>query len=1094
MISDKISTGQFTKSDAGWVSGMNTIRHPWLLREDQYRRGVNVMNRGGIIQTRNGYRMKLILPPGNLQGGEYFKVNKNERNEDWVVLAIGGNVYALPFPLQQPKSWEAYRLKNIQFDPLAPYVYFESAEKTFETLSDQTLKIVPTYNVMMLQDGVNASAFWDGEENRHCDESAPALETPRGTWMSYSGGRLWVARGKIVIASDVRNPIRFVERTEGEGRGDFAMSGEVTGMASFVDNERNEVLTVFTAERSEILKTGIRDRSKWPETLDFQSILFPSTGCVAGHSIVFQAGLMWWYSQGGLVSSDSAASSFLTSQVNYKDAEMAFSKQFLADDQSGIAGLSFENFLLMSMPISQSLNSETFVLDYATMSEASSDKIPAWSSVWTGIRPMQWISARIGKRQRAFALSIDYTALSDGSHNHLWEVFVPEREDTFFELDTDFTTIEYKQPIYCEWESRSLGDGLDLKQFKYAELDLSEISGDVNMRVDYRGRRGGYKQILCKKMIAQTEYENSGVDNFQKQESSLGILRKQSRRIRTETADAQAIECQSCEDDHNEVLDRSFSVLVRWCGQAAIEAVRIVMEAYAEKNNGGIEKDEEQVCVIDEIGGSHVYSREAGFISEDQLYQQIAAQIWISTKSATVTLTCSDGSITGPISVTATASYRSQISQADANSQAQAAAQQAAEGKADYYRSLYPCYWDGFASATRECYSVLDGKINTMAVNSQDFTIVGGEFTHDHATVQNRLTCKTPAGIRKLDFVTGIGFNGIVHDIAIDNLDRVYIVGAFTTYNGGVANRIIRLLADGQIDPGFATGTGFDAVAYTIDFQGGNIIVGGAFTTYNGVSTVAGYTRILPTGAKDGTFTPSNTISTTYKLFVRVDGQIVIAARKIATDGVVKLLTSDGALDGAFAEYVWSTSEFPDIVLELQNTTQVLFACPGINFGDGLVRLDGTGAVDLVFDIGSGFNGHVDCILVHSSGRLFIGGNFTTVDGNDSNRIASIDEDGGRDLQFSVFADNIGVGFNAEVRSIVELPGEILAVGGNFTSFIGSTDIVRWCRITTDGDYVPSVQETTQYASARSIVDQEMAQETAQDLADAKAVAALPCT
>lgn len=818
MQSPAITQGRLMSVDAGWMSGMNSVRYPWFLRQDQYRRGVNVVNRGGVIQTRPGFRMRLTLPEGNLQGMVHFQVTKNGRRDDYLVFAVDGKIYFSPFPLVQPRLWEQFRLKNLQFDSSVDMIYFAVAEKTVTTAPDQTLQIVPSHNVLMIQDGVGPAAYWDGEEDRHLVEAAPSLETPTGTWMTFSGGRLWVARENVLLASDLFDPIKFSERVEGEGRGDFAFPKNITGMANFIGNDRLEVVVVFTDERSEIVLSGIRDRTQWATTQGMQSVLFPSTGCVAGRSIVFQAGLMWWYSSGGLVASDSAASTNLTSQINYRDAEMAFSKQFLSDDQSMICGLSFENYLLLSMPIGQNLNSETFVLDYSPMSEFASEKIPAWSGVWTGIRPVQWASPVIGGKRRAFAASVDYKALSDGSHNHIWEAFMPEREDTYFELGSDFTTTDFSRPIFCEFETRLMGDGHDLKSFQYADISLIEVAGDAYVVADYRGTRGAYKPVLCKRIIAPITAISSGANVPDDQLGIFDGLKKQSRRVMTENA-LPSDGCPTCESEYSENIDKAFSVLVRWCGQMAVESIRVFMEPWAERAEGRCEEDETQVCLVGEDGKNYIFDRDAGFVPIEDLFES-AGNAWASTRSASVTLNCPVGSVTaGPLTATATATYRSRISQADADTQAQTSAQTAAQAQADYLRTVYPCYYDSVQLVTRHCYSELNDDALAMTRLPDGRVILGGQFWQDNTTNQGKVTAKTSAGVRSLTFTQGDGFvsnfgaepSSEQINVLLNDTNGIYALGEFSEYNNVARTRIARLTTAGAIDATVTFGTGFDA-------------------------------------------------------------------------------------------------------------------------------------------------------------------------------------------------------------------------------------------------------------------------------------------
>ena len=128
---------------------------------------------------------------------------------------------------------------------------------------------------------------------------------------------------------------------------------------------------------------------------------------------------MWWYSQGGLVSADVAASSYLSSQVLYKDVEMAKAKRLMSSSLSGICSASFENYLLCSIPYLEPVNSVTMMLDYAAAAEWNQARNPAWAGVWTGIRTIEWVSGVVTSAPSIFAFSVDYGRTNDGSHIHL---------------------------------------------------------------------------------------------------------------------------------------------------------------------------------------------------------------------------------------------------------------------------------------------------------------------------------------------------------------------------------------------------------------------------------------------------------------------------------------------------------------------------------------------------------------------------------------------------------------------------------------------------------------------------------------------------
>jgi uncharacterized delta-60 repeat protein len=74
-----------------------------------------------------------------------------------------------------------------------------------------------------------------------------------------------------------------------------------------------------------------------------------------------------------------------------------------------------------------------------------------------------------------------------------------------------------------------------------------------------------------------------------------------------------------------------------------------------------------------------------------------------------------------------------------------------------------------------------------------------------------------------------------IFGLALQSDGKIIAVGSFTTVNGSSRNGIVRLNSNGTIDTGFNPGSGFDKTAYTVKIQSnGKILVGGAFTTYNG--------------------------------------------------------------------------------------------------------------------------------------------------------------------------------------------------------------------------------------------------------------------
>ena len=95
-----------------------------------------------------------------------------------------------------------------------------------------------------------------------------------------------------------------------------------------------------------------------------------------------------------------------------------------------------------------------------------------------------------------------------------------------------------------------------------------------------------------------------------------------------------------------------------------------------------------------------------------------------------------------------------------------------------------------------------------------------------------------------------------VSEIKIQPDNRIVVVGAFDSYNGQVRKNIVRLEANGTIDASFMNGiTPPERAVKTVEIEPGtnNLYIGGEFTTYNG-APVNRLARLTATGTLDPTF------------------------------------------------------------------------------------------------------------------------------------------------------------------------------------------------------------------------------------------------
>ncbi|MGO9269700.1 MAG: Calx-beta domain-containing protein [Terriglobia bacterium] len=146
----------------------------------------------------------------------------------------------------------------------------------------------------------------------------------------------------------------------------------------------------------------------------------------------------------------------------------------------------------------------------------------------------------------------------------------------------------------------------------------------------------------------------------------------------------------------------------------------------------------------------------------------------------------------------------------------------------------------------------LNGPVWAIAVQGDHKIIVGGDFTSIGGAVFNHIARLNADGSLDYSFNNpGTGASDSVRALAIELDGSILVGGLFTNFNGTVQNRIVRLNADGSLDPTFNGGVGGDGAVYAIALQPDNrILLGGEFTRWGGV-TRNHLTRLNPDGSVD---------------------------------------------------------------------------------------------------------------------------------------------------------------------------------------------------------------------------------------------------
>jgi uncharacterized delta-60 repeat protein len=346
--------------------------------------------------------------------------------------------------------------------------------------------------------------------------------------------------------------------------------------------------------------------------------------------------------------------------------------------------------------------------------------------------------------------------------------------------------------------------------------------------------------------------------------------------------------------------------------------------------------------------------------------------------------------------------------------------------------------------------------VKTVKLQPDGKIIIGGDFISFNSTSINRIARLNTDGSLDVAFNPGTGSNSSIESTLLQPDGKIIIGGNFTTYNGTNINRIARLNADGGLDLGFDPGTGAGSFVYGLALQpDGKMIIGGDFTTYNGTA-ISGIARLNADGSHDTGFDPGAGVNGTVRtIMLRPDGKIIIVGDFTSYNNIgrnrIALLNIDGSQD--FTIYPGTglnglnSSDVLTIVLQPNGKTIIggIFMNYNGTSRNRIARLNADGSLDATFNPGIGASSSIETALLQPDGKIIIGGNFTSYNGTGINRIARLSTDGSLDLGFDP-----GAGADGIIYKVVLQPDGKIIIAGNFSTYNG-TGRVRIARLNADG-------------------------------------------
>ena len=200
--------------------------------------------------------------------------------------------------------------------------------------------------------------------------------------------------------------------------------------------------------------------------------------------------------------------------------------------------------------------------------------------------------------------------------------------------------------------------------------------------------------------------------------------------------------------------------------------------------------------------------------------------------------------------------------------------------------------------------SGVNNLVYAVAVQSDGKLIIGGLFSAVNGTNRNFLARVNANGALDMNFNPAAGTDGAVRAIALQYDGKILIAGDFRTVNGVTRNRIARLEADGTLDMSFDPGFGADdSIRAMVLYLDGRAVIGGLFQTFDGTPRIR-VARLGFDGKLDPTFDPgAGANEFVSALAVQPDGKILVGGAFTTFNGIphqrITRLNENGSVDAS---------------------------------------------------------------------------------------------------------------------------------------------------------------------------------------------------
>lgn len=451
--------------------GVDSGSAPSAIDDNQVSRSVNTSFPGGYASCRPGFNRrrltftsvaaKTAFEDGFFQGAGVYVADDGRA---FAVASIGGRLFRTAL---ETFVTEELVIPGTPNNPRKQKAWFCQAETH-----------------LVIQDDESRPVLWNGTVVRRATDD----EVPVGGPMAYGKGRLWVARGNTYVGGDLVDStdagrdtvIKFTENTYIAEGGAFSAPGKIRAMG-FLANQDSSTgdggLMVFTLNVATEFDAPI-DRDTWKNlSQPIQRFALLEFGAFSQESLTLVNGDMFFRAPDGIRSLKYAQREFEGWGNTPVSDEVSWMVDF-DDDRllTHASAVNFGNRLLMTCRPQLSArgvwHEGILSLDFKPIAKMTKKALPAWDGVWTGIRTLQVVTARVGGVVRCFAYALD-----------------ADLRVCLFELTRSDAFDNGKTPIQWAIETRAFvfgNDGMNLFSLDGGDLWFAGVTGKLAVTAEYR--------------------------------------------------------------------------------------------------------------------------------------------------------------------------------------------------------------------------------------------------------------------------------------------------------------------------------------------------------------------------------------------------------------------------------------------------------------------------------------------------------------------------------------------------------------------------------------------------------------------------------